>query len=96
MRTLIAATMLAGLVATPVFAQSNERPTTPINPPAVTAPNGTVGQGRPNAPPSTDRGNDAYNSRGNYVGSDPDPRIRDELKRDQPGETGDSPKVPNR
>jgi Ni/Co efflux regulator RcnB len=32
--------------------------------------------------PSINRRNDVYDSRGNYVGSDPDPRIRDQLRHD--------------
>ena len=36
---------------------------------------------------STNPSFDVYNSRGVYVGSDPDPRIREDLQRDQPGRT---------
>jgi len=36
----------------------------------------------PRAGQSITRRNDVYDQRGNYVGSDPDPRIRDQLRRD--------------
>ena len=36
----------------------------------------------PRADRSINRRNDVYDQRGNYVGSDPDPRIRDQLRRD--------------
>jgi hypothetical protein len=34
------------------------------------------------APRSITPRNDVYEQRGNYVGSDPDPRIRDQMRRD--------------
>jgi len=36
----------------------------------------------PRAGNSINRRNDVYNQRGNYVGSDPDPRIRDQMRHD--------------
>jgi len=42
----------------------------------------------PRPGPSIDRRNDVYGPRGEYLGSDPDPRIRDQLRRD-PGQGKD-------
>jgi len=39
----------------------------------------------PRADRSINRRNDVYDQRGDYVGSDPDPRVRDQLRRD-PGQ----------
>jgi hypothetical protein len=52
-------------------------------------PSATTGQGHPDGqvhwtnPPS-----DVYDNRGNYVGSDPDPRVQQELKHDPPQSSG--------
>jgi hypothetical protein len=42
----------------------------------------------PRPGPSIDRRNDVYGPRGEYLGSDPDPRIRDQMRRD-PGQGKD-------
>jgi len=80
MKTLLATVALAAAVASPALAQT--RVTVPYQ---YAYEGGTYGYVKPwerhthSASPSYD----VYDTRGNYVGSDPDPFIRDELARDR-------------
>src|SRR5947207_10172335 len=54
-------------------------PAVVVPPPAVVAPPATVGEGLrgPNSP-------NVYDEKGNRIGRDPDPRIRDQIRQDPP------------
>ena len=94
MKRLITTAVLAAAIASPALAQqqtaplSNQRQTIPSpNHPSVQEPPATLGQGvrQPSAPvlpPDPNTG--VYDSKGNLIGADPDPRIREEIKRDPP------------
>ena len=92
LRYMVAAALAAGVASVAVAQTPNQRmPQTPA--PSVQertpSPDSTIGQGRPDGQVhSPNPRNDTYDSRGNYVGSDPDPRVRQEMKRDAPGPDG--------
>jgi hypothetical protein len=76
MKTLIAAVALATVIASPAFAQTTQR--VRVNPERQYV--------QPNPPRNSAARSsyDVYDNRGQYIGSDPDPRVRDELSQDPP------------
>ena len=80
MKTLLAVAALAAAIASPALAQTRGPYQYGYN-------NGSYGYVKPWArhPHSANPANDVYDTHGNYVGSDPDPFIRDELARDRGG-----------
>ena len=85
MKRLIATVVLAAALASSALAQQQTAPSP--NQPIVQEPPATLGQGvrQPSAPvlpPDPNTG--VYDSKGNLIGADPDPRIREEIKRDPP------------
>jgi hypothetical protein len=85
MKRLIATAVLAAALASSALAQQQTAP--PPNQPIVQEPPATLGQGvrqpsEPVLPPNPNTG--VYDSKGNLIGADPDPRIREEIKRDPP------------
>jgi len=79
MKTLLATVALAATIASPALAQTASRVPNQVRNPSVQT---TDHQRR-----STGSVNNVYNSTGNYVGADPDQRIREDLQRDEPGRT---------
>jgi len=92
MKLLIVMLALTATVVSPAFAQTKNRPS--ATPPADQA-FAQSWRGPSQAFASQDqrnprlrtarRSNDVYDTRGEYVGSDPDPFIRSQLLRDVPG-----------
>jgi hypothetical protein len=83
MKMLLATAALVTLIASPVLAQSVNTKQTHVraNSPAVqTMQFGRTENGQRH---STNPTFDVYDTAGHYVGSDPDPRIRQELLNDQ-------------
>jgi hypothetical protein len=87
MNKLLAAAALAAVVATPAFAQYGgqsvdqlPQPNKYGQPGHMAASGHHVIHGH-----SSNSSNDVYDTEGFYVGSDPDPLIRDELRRDHNG-----------
>ena len=80
MKTLLAGAALAVTLASPALAQTVHHYTYPS---ARYAPNSAQGYIYPpdNHVHSANPGNDVYDIRGRYIGSDPDPLIRDSLAR---------------
>jgi len=80
MKTLLAAAALAAAFASPALAQATNHYTLPY---ARYAPNGGLSYIYPpdNHAHSSNPADDVYDTRGRYVGSDPDPFIRDYLAR---------------
>jgi len=78
MKTLLATAALVTLIASPVFAQSVDRQHTVRNPAMSTQQFSRTDAKRHSANPA----NDVYDAAGRYVGSDPDPRIRQNLIQD--------------
>jgi len=80
MKIFIVGAALAAALASPALAQSASHYTVPS---AQYAPNGRHGYIYPpdNHAPSSNPANDVYDVRGHYIGSDPDPSIRDYLAR---------------
>ncbi len=91
MKMFLATVALAAAIASPALAQDQRAPAAdpPLvqPPPAQQQPAETLGQGvqRPIPPPSVNP--PVRDSEGNRVGNDPDPRVRDELKRDPPNKS---------
>jgi hypothetical protein len=92
MKMLIATVALASAIALPAFAQNMNRRA--AEPPADRsfaqsrqgASQSFTLRGQPNSRAhSARRSTDVYDTRGEYVGSDPDPFIRSQLLRDVPG-----------
>jgi hypothetical protein len=89
--TLSLATAVAAVIASPALAQNGKHrqhrdPYAASNPyGAYAAPYGSYQAQRPSARGSSS----VYDVRGQYVGSDPDPRIRDQLARDPGQGAGD-------
>jgi hypothetical protein len=84
MKTLLATAALVTLIASPVFAQSVDRQSQA----GVRHSNQTIqstqfGRTENGQRHSTNPANDVYDSNGHYVGSDPDPRIRQDLMNDR-------------
>jgi hypothetical protein len=80
MKMLLTSAALAALLTSPAFAQTTNHYTYPA---ARYTPNGTQEYVYPsdNHRHSANPANDVYDIRGRYVGSDPDPFIRDYLAR---------------
>ena len=80
MKIFIVGAALAAALASPALAQSASHYTVPS---AQYAPNGRHGYIYPpdNHAHSSNPANDVYDVRGHYIGSDPDPFIRDYLAR---------------
>jgi hypothetical protein len=89
MKIVVATALLVAAIASPALAQ--QQAPAPMDRPAVQQPSGTIGQGagHENQVPAP-RGTGVYDSQGKRIGADPDPRIRDEIKREPPSE-----KAPN-
>src|SRR5262245_29053694 len=83
MKTLLAAAALAAVVASPALAQTTatQRQFRGPNADAYVYSNGYRDVQRRSANPS----NDVYDISGRYIGSDPDPTVRDQLARDPTG-----------
>lgn len=77
MRIFVVTAALAVVVASPALAQSTRRAPVQQYQSQYDQPYGRF-EGRPQAAPS---GNDVYEA-GQYLGSDPDPNVRLELRRD--------------
>ena len=79
-KIFLAATALTAIAATSAFAQTTQRhvrdPFAYSNAPAYSNGYGTTVQRR------FHNGDDVYDTRGTYVGADPDPSVRDQLSRD--------------
>ena len=80
MKTFLAGVALAAALASPALAQRASHSTVSS---AQYAPNGRHGYVYPpdNHAHSSNPANDVYDIRGRYIGSDPDPFIRDSLAR---------------
>jgi len=76
-KTLITALVVTGVLATPSLAQHrvHVRPHKPDL--SSYGSFGTIGPRTTHRSPYS-----VYSSRGNYIGADPDPRVRDQLRRD--------------
>jgi hypothetical protein len=88
MKMRITTVALAAILATPALAQTAQKQPRPYDPSAYAREqNGNPGdyQSRARVRPSASQRNDVYDVRGNYIGSDPDPLVRDQLRRD-PGQ----------
>jgi Flp pilus assembly protein TadD len=85
MKKLFTTVALLALVATPVLAQTKDR--APQRERAE-APQTYTTQVQQQQRRSANRANDVYDTRGQYVGSDPDPTIRAQLAND-PTQAGD-------
>jgi hypothetical protein len=81
MKTLLATAALVTLIASPSFAQTTPRHTNArVNNQAVqTSPYNRTENGQRH---STNPANDVYDTAGRYLGSDPDPRVRMDLRND--------------
>ena len=77
MKKLLTTVALVGLVATPVLAQTKDRPQQRARAEAPQTHTTQAQQQR-----SANRANDVYDIRGQRVGSDPDPAIRAQLAND--------------
>lgn len=85
MKMRITMVVLAALLATPALAQTAQRQPRPYDPFAYAREqNGNPSdyQSRARVRPSANPRNDVYDIQGRYVGSDPDPLVRDQLRRD--------------
>jgi hypothetical protein len=97
---MLAVIALATAIASPALAQAPQArdqipgtvqpPAEVIKPPIVRepAPRDTIGRAAP-APQSPNPGWDVYGNSGRYKGSDPDPLVRDQIRRDtqSPGDS---------
>jgi hypothetical protein len=83
MKMRITVVALAAVLATPALAQTVQQQPRPYNPYARDL-NGNPSdyQSRARVRPSPNSNNDVYNIRGRYVGSDPDPVVREQLRQD--------------
>jgi hypothetical protein len=85
MKMLVAIVALTAAIASPALAKAKAANRSTASPVAEQAfdqslrPDGRIH--------STDPRHDVYDSRGRYISSDPDPRIRLDLLRDPPGRT---------
>jgi len=82
MKTLFATMALSVALATPALSQTTDRAAAQYQPRSNGYDAYAQSQPRSRVNPSINRRNDVYDSRGNYVGSDPDPRIRDQMRHD--------------
>jgi Ni/Co efflux regulator RcnB len=84
MKTLFTTVALSVALATPALSQTADRATEQVAQHQQRSYD-AYAQYQPRssrAGRSINRRNDVYDSRGNYVGSDPDPRIRDQMRHD--------------
>jgi hypothetical protein len=79
MKTLLATAALVALIASPVLAQSVDRQTTVRSNRTMPASQFSRTDGQRH---STNPAHDVYDAAGRYVGSDPDPRVRQNLVND--------------
>jgi hypothetical protein len=79
MKTLITAVAVTAALATPTFAQTRYQvqPRKPDMDIGSYGSFGTIGPRTVHRSPYS-----VYSIRGNYIGADPDPRVRDQLRRD--------------
>ena len=85
MKMRITIVALAAVLATPALAQTVQQQPRPYDPSAYTRDlNGNPGGNESRARVRTSPGshNDVYDVRGRYVGSDPDPVVRGQLRQD--------------
>jgi hypothetical protein len=85
MKMRITAVALAAVLATPALAQTVQNQPRSYDPSAYARDqNGNPSdyQSRARVRPSPNSRNDVYDVNGRYVGSDPDPLVRDQLRRD--------------
>jgi Ni/Co efflux regulator RcnB len=80
MKTLFTTVALVALVATPVLAQTKDRPQQRVRAEAPQTHTMQVQQQQQRQ--SANRGNDVYDVRGHVVGTDPDPTIRAQIASD--------------
>jgi len=87
MKILLTTVALAAVLATPALSQTTQKQSRTYDPYAYARENANPNdsQSRARVRPSPNSSNDVYDVRGNYVGSDPDPQVRDQLRRD-PGQ----------
>ena len=88
MKMLITTVALAAVLATPALSQTRRNQSRTYDPYAYARDlNGNPSdyQSQARARRSLESRNDVYDQRGAYVGSDPDPLVRDQLRRD-PGQ----------
>ena len=83
MKMRITIVALAAVLATPALAQTVQQQPRPYDPSTYTR-DGNRGeyQSRARVRPSPNSPNDVYDVRGRYVGSDPDPVVRGQLRQD--------------
>ena len=86
MKTLLATAALVTLIASPVLAEPSARHANARASYNQTTQAPQFGRTENGQRHSANRANDVYDSAGHYVGSDPDPRIRQDLMRDRPGD----------
>jgi len=79
MKTLLATAALVTLIASPVLAQSVDRQATVRSNQTMPASQFSRTDGQRH---STNAAHDVYDASGRYVGSDPDPRVRQSLVND--------------
>ena len=85
MKMRITAVALAAVLATPALAQTVHNQSRPYDPSAYARDqSGNPGdyQSRARVRLSPNARNDVYDFNGRYLGSDPDPLVRDQLRRD--------------
>jgi hypothetical protein len=82
MKTRITAVALAAVLATPALAQTVSNQPRPYDPSAYARGNPGDYQSRARVRLSPNSRNDVYDFNGRYLGSDPDPLVRDQLRRD--------------
>jgi len=87
MNKLIAAVVLATAIASPAFAQQQTAPAP--DRPVAQEPPATLGQGGRQVPAVPGTG--VRDQKGNLLGADPDPRVRQDIKRDPPVDKEDAP-----
>jgi Tfp pilus assembly protein FimT len=81
MKTLLATAALVTLIASPSFAQTAPRHTNArVNNQAVQSTQ--YGRAEAGQRHSANPANDVYDTAGRYIGSDPDPRVRMDLRND--------------
>src|SRR5262245_2032197 len=85
MKMRITIVALAAVLATPALAQTTQNQPRPYDPSVYSRDqngNASEYQSRARVRPSTNARNDVYDIQGRYIGSDPDPLVRDQLRRD--------------
>ena len=85
MKMRIITVAFAAVLATPALAQTVHSQARPYDPPTYARDqngNPSDDQSRARVRPSPNSHNDVYNVRGRYIGSDPDPVVRGQLRQD--------------